>query len=166
MSWYTIALLIICIVAGPEAYIGMELFSLMELLGASTFALAYLLMFKMFLERVTDEIKKWFMLVIIIAALPFAFELLIFVEVAGIETAYACLLIMIAPFTQLVIRTAERVKCTLTIIYSRAQSHPVFQTKIFASHVLAGSFIILFTGSLFLSTIVWLPVIMFGELIV
>jgi len=166
MSWYTIALLIICIVAGPEAYIGMELFSLMELLGASTFALAYLLMFKMFFIRVADEIKKVIMLVVIIAALPFAFELLIFVEVAGIETAYACLLIMIAPLTQLLHSTAVRVKCIFTKIYSSVQNHPIFRTNIYTSHVLAGSLVILFTGSLFLSTIVWLPVLMFGELIV
>ena len=165
MSWYTVALLIIFIVAGPEAYIGMELFSLMELLGASTFAFAYLVMFKMFFERVADEIKKVIMLAVIIAALPFAFELLIFVEVAGIETAYACLMIMIAPFTQLILRTAERVKCVLTKIYTRGQNHPMFKTNIFASHVLAGSLVILFTGSLFLSTIVWLPVMMFGGLI-
>lgn len=165
MSWYTIALLIICIVAGPEAYIGMELFSLMELLGASTFALAYLLMFKMFFERVADEIKKVVMLLIIIAALPFAFELLLFVEIAGIETAYACLMIMIAPLTQLVFSTAEYVKCFLTKLYSRVQNHPVFRPNIYVSHVLAGSFVIILTGSLFLSTMVWLPVLMFGELV-
>jgi len=166
VSWYTLALIIIFIVAGPEAYIGLELFSLLELLGASTFALAYLLMFKMFIERLTDEVKKVLMLCIIIAALPFAFELALFVEVAGVETAYACLLIMLAPITSLVIVFVERCKSELDKIFNTAKQHPVFKTNVYISHALIGSFVIVFTGSLFLSTIVWIPVLMLGDSIV
>lgn len=130
-SWYTLALIIIFIVAGPEAYIGLELFSLLELLGASTFALAYLLMFKMFFQRVTDEVKKVLMLCIIIAVLPFAFELVLFMEVAGVETAFTCLMLMLAPLTQRLVSVAEIVKGKVTEVYKTAQSHPIFVNNVY-----------------------------------
>ncbi|MCC5451905.1 hypothetical protein LMJ53_09240 [Rheinheimera sp. UJ51] len=43
-------------------------------------------------------LKRALMLLAILAATPFAGYLLLFVEVAGLEVAFTCLLIMLKPF--------------------------------------------------------------------
>ena len=165
-SWYTVALILIFILAGLEAYIGLELFSLMELLGASTFVIAYFAMMMVFLERVGRKFSKVFMFIAIIAALPFAFELVLFVEVAGIEVAYSCLLIMLTPFTNWFVNIIERIKVFLSNFISLIQNHQILKTKIYLSHAVMCTFIFALTSSLFFSSIIWVPILMFGDKII
>jgi hypothetical protein len=51
--WQLLAVIVVLLIAGPEVYISLELFSLVELLGASTFVLMYVASFKLIL-------LKWF----------------------------------------------------------------------------------------------------------
>jgi hypothetical protein len=56
--WYLLAVLIASWVAGPEILISMELMALVELLGASTFALMYVSGLKMFLAKAFNSFFK------------------------------------------------------------------------------------------------------------
>ena len=57
--WYLLAALIAACVAGPEIIISMELMVLVELLGASTFVLAYISGFKLFILNLFNGLKKF-----------------------------------------------------------------------------------------------------------
>ncbi|MBL4911363.1 MAG: hypothetical protein JKX78_15300 [Alteromonadaceae bacterium] len=57
--WYLLAALIVACIAGPEIIISMELMALVELLGASTFALMYISGFRLFISNVLNELKKF-----------------------------------------------------------------------------------------------------------
>jgi len=54
--WYSLAMLIVVLMAGPEVLISMELMALVEVLGASTFVLAYLAGLRLFF---VDIMKKY-----------------------------------------------------------------------------------------------------------
>ncbi|WP_286235108.1 hypothetical protein [Thalassotalea sediminis] len=47
--WKSLAIVIVLLIAGPELLISMELMALVELIGASTFVIAYLSGIKLFL---------------------------------------------------------------------------------------------------------------------
>lgn len=49
--WHALAMLIVFIIAGPEILISMELIAIIEVLGASTFVIAYLSGLRLYLEK-------------------------------------------------------------------------------------------------------------------
>ena len=57
--WSTLATIIVLMVAGPEIMLGMELMAMVELLGASTFVLAYFYGFKLWLEKAGQSLRKF-----------------------------------------------------------------------------------------------------------
>ncbi len=56
--WYFLAVLIVSCVAGPEILISMELMALVEIFGASTFALMYVSGLKLFLTKAFNSFFK------------------------------------------------------------------------------------------------------------
>ena len=50
--------LVVALVAGPEILISMELFALVEVLGASTFLLVYWVAIKSYLKSVFDKLSR------------------------------------------------------------------------------------------------------------
>jgi hypothetical protein len=57
--WSMAAILIVMIVAGPEIMISMELMALVEVLGASTFVIAYFSGVLLYFEKPLNFIKKF-----------------------------------------------------------------------------------------------------------
>jgi hypothetical protein len=57
--WYLLATIIVAFAAGTEIIISMELMVLVEVLGASTFALMYISGFKLFLSNIFNKFKKF-----------------------------------------------------------------------------------------------------------
>lgn len=57
--WSSLAMLIVIVMAGPAIVIGMELMALVEVMGASTFVLAYLAGLKLYLEKPVKAMKKF-----------------------------------------------------------------------------------------------------------
>lgn len=49
--WQTLAMLIVLVLAGPEIMISMELMAIVDLLGASTFVLAYVYALRAWLDK-------------------------------------------------------------------------------------------------------------------
>lgn len=58
-AWSTLAMIIIFMLAGPEIAVGMELMAMVELLGASTFVLAYFYGVKLWLYKGLQVISKF-----------------------------------------------------------------------------------------------------------
>ena len=57
--WSMAAILIVILVAGPEIMISMELMALVEVLGASTFVIAYFSGVLLYFEKPLNFIKKF-----------------------------------------------------------------------------------------------------------
>jgi len=135
----------------------------MEILGASTFVLAYFAAVKVYMEKMTVKLKQLLMLGAIIGALPFAFELVLFMEVAGIEVAYSCLMLMLAPVINAIKSFIDKVKQFTDLSTLLIKQHPMFQRKIYLGHAVICSLTFVLTSSLVLSTSVWLPIFMMGN---
>jgi hypothetical protein len=57
--WQLLAMLIVLAVAGPEIMISMELMTIVELLGASSFVIAYLSGCKLFIKKHVDKLARF-----------------------------------------------------------------------------------------------------------
>ena len=57
--WKAAALLIVVLIAGPEVMISMELMTLMEVLGASTFVMAYFAGLKLYFVKTLNWLKRF-----------------------------------------------------------------------------------------------------------
>ena len=57
--WKLLALLIVMAIAGPEIIISMELMATVEVLGASTFVVAYLSGWKLWFKQVIGKYKEF-----------------------------------------------------------------------------------------------------------
>lgn len=58
-GWYALAMIIVMVAAGPEIMLSMELMAMVELLGASTFVLAYWSGVKLFLAKPIACFKRF-----------------------------------------------------------------------------------------------------------
>lgn len=58
-GWYSLAMIIVMLAAGPEILISMELMAVVEMLGASTFVLAYWSGIKLRLEKPIAKFKQF-----------------------------------------------------------------------------------------------------------
>jgi len=162
-TWYALAIILIFLIAGPEIYISLELISLMELMGASTFVIAYFSGIRAYLKKLSIKFKQVFMLIAILLALPFAFELILFMEIAGIEVAYSCLMIMLAPAINFFNQAVQKTRAFITFTSLIIKQHPVMQTRIYISHVLMCSTLFVLSSSLLISSSVWLPMFILGN---
>ncbi len=59
-SWYSLAMLIVVVFAGPEIFVAMELTLMLEVMGASTFCMFYLSAIKAFFEPYLKKLKPYF----------------------------------------------------------------------------------------------------------
>ena len=57
--WSTLAMIIVFMLAGPEIMIGMELVAIVELLGPSTFVIAYFAGVKLWFDKGLQVVKKF-----------------------------------------------------------------------------------------------------------
>lgn len=57
--WSTLAMIIVFMLAGPEIMIGMELMAIVELLGPSTFVIAYFAGVKLWLDKGLQVVTKF-----------------------------------------------------------------------------------------------------------
>lgn len=57
--WKIAATVIVLLLAGPEILISMELMAMVEVLGASTFVIAYFSAFKLYFEKPLNWIKRF-----------------------------------------------------------------------------------------------------------
>lgn len=57
--WYSLAMAIALLMAGPEILVGMELMALIEVLGASTFVLMYFNGLKLYLSKVLKHYRNF-----------------------------------------------------------------------------------------------------------
>lgn len=57
--WHALALILVMLLAGPEIVVSIELMAMLEVLGASTFVLMYLLGIKLFISKVWDKYKNF-----------------------------------------------------------------------------------------------------------
>jgi len=115
-----------------------------------------------FLNR-NPRLKKLLMLLAILAAAPFAGYLLLFIEVVGLEVAFACLLILLQPALLWVQLQAEITRLTFRAIARNFHSHLLSCPKVYFSHAMGSSALFAITGVMALTALVWLPVFIVGS---
>ncbi|PSS68090.1 hypothetical protein AYI85_15890 [Shewanella algae] len=113
--------------------------------------------------KFSPKSKKFLMLLIILALTPFVPELLLFMDVAGVEVAFTCLLIMIKPMKLWIECQIVKIKELSRVMILAVRLHPVSNARVFAGHYFAFSLIFLLTSSLIMSSSIWLPILVMGR---
>ena len=107
-------------------------------------------------------LKKTLMLLAILVAAPFAGYLLLFIEVVGLEVAFACLLILLKPFLTWFRLQMDEIKATFRAIAHNLHKHPLANAAVYFSHAAGSTALFALTGVLCLSAAAWLPLVIAG----
>ncbi|WP_416308377.1 hypothetical protein [Neptunicella sp. SCSIO 80796] len=105
------------------------------------------------------RLKKVLMLLVLLAAAPFALELLIFIEFGGIEAAFGCLLIMLKPFQHWISPKVQDVREVFSQVMLSLQQHRLSQPSVYFGHVAATTIMLLLSSSILVSACLWIPVL-------
>ncbi len=112
--------------------------------------------FKLELDRKT--LIKIACIVLIIALLPFSFELVFLIDIGGIDFAVTFLMLYLASTYSILAAKWNNFKRELgglTVFLSQLY---MFKPKVFVPHAIASGLILAFTCSLFLVCLFWVPV--------
>lgn len=107
-------------------------------------------------------LKRALMLLAILVATPFAGYLLLFVEIAGLEMAFSCLLIALKPFFTWVRYQWEIITSTFQAIAKNFHKHLASSPTVYFSHAAGSAAFFAITGVMLVSVAVWLPLFMVG----
>lgn len=112
------------------------------------------------------KVIKVLMLFILIAIFPFDGVFLVIADVAGIEAAFALLVVMFQPIAQWISPRVFYIKLTLHAIKRSFRLHTLNKPPVFFTHALACCFVFVATSSLLFAGCIWLPVIVMGGQVV
>ncbi|GGW73625.1 hypothetical protein [Alishewanella tabrizica] len=107
-------------------------------------------------------LKRALMLLAILVATPFAGYLLLFVEVAGLEVAFSCLIILLKPFITWAQFQINMIRATFKAISNNFHKHLASRPTVYFSHAAGSAAFFAITGVMFVSVAVWLPLFMVG----
>ena len=112
------------------------------------------------------KIAKVLMLLVLIAIFPFDGVFLVIADVAGIEAAFALLVVMFHPIINWVSPRLFYIKLTLRAVRHSLIFHKLNKPQVFFTHALACSFVFVVTSSILFAACIWLPVIAMGGQVV
>jgi len=104
-------------------------------------------------------LKSLVLLVLFTAILLGAVELVLLVDLGGIDFAVAFLLVYFAAIRDTIIYKVRVLKSEIDAAIDYLSELYIFQPKIFVSHVGASGIIVTFTCSVFLACLMWVPLI-------
>lgn len=105
------------------------------------------------------KLKKALMLLLLLAAAPFALELLIFIQFGGIEVAFICLLTMSKPLRDWITFNIKEAKEVTEQLRWSLQRHSLSQPSVYFSHVAATGMMFIVSSSVLVSACLWLPLL-------
>lgn len=100
------------------------------------------------------------MLLAILIATPFVSYLPLFVEVAGLEVAFTCLLIILKPFLTWAQFQIDMIRATFKTISNKFHKHLTNRPRVYFSDAAGSVAFFAITGIIFVSVTVWLPLFM------
>lgn len=106
-----------------------------------------------------DKWKKIAIVVLFLLVLPFLPEMMLMVDIVGIEIAITFLVFYLKHHWQLVWHYLHRLKAELIEIYCILTHAYLFQPKVYFSHVSVSVLILVVTGSTVFSTLIWTPAV-------
>lgn len=98
------------------------------------------------------------LILILIAILPFSMEMVLLIDIGGMDFALTFLLMYLSTFYNSVLVKWDNFKRELVYFTSFVASLYMFKPRVFVPHVAASSVIIAFTCSLLLACLFWIPV--------
>ncbi len=107
-------------------------------------------------------IKAGFILVILVA-IPFLPELLVFIDVAGIDLAIAFFTLYFATGYESFKRRLLSIKVEIAESYKIITQLYMFKPKVYCVHAVASSAFLVITGSIIFSTLLWFPVVLLSS---
>ena len=110
-----------------------------------------------------DNYKTVLLWLILLAVAPLFVEILFIANIVGVEVAFGFLLLVIKDIYDNYQYRALRIKQFLSAVVQIIQNHPICQTNIYMFHVTASVFVLLISGSMVYSVLVWYPIVMLGN---
>ncbi len=92
-------------------------------------------------------------------AIPFLPELVLFVDVVGLEMAIAFFTVYLSTGLSSIKANLQNFKVELMASANIILGSSIFKPTIYGTHALASSCIALLTGSIMLSALIWLPAV-------
>ena len=108
------------------------------------------------------KITKVLMLLILIAIFPFDGIFLFIADAAGIEAAFALLVVMFDPITRWLSPRVFYIKLTIQALKRSFVNHKLNKPSVFVTHSLLCSGVFLLTSSILFAGCIWLPVLVMG----
>jgi len=112
------------------------------------------------------KVTKVLMLLVLIAIFPFDGVFLVIADVAGVEAAFALLVVMFHPIINWISLRLFYMKVTLHSVRRSFRFHKLNNPPVFFTHALACSFVFVFTSSVLFAGCIWLPVLVMGGQVV
>ncbi len=104
-----------------------------------------------------QQLKKILYILIILAVAPFALEVVLLADVAGAEFAVFFLVFYLKSIAYVVLERWLEFKRNVATVLSLLAGLYLFQSRIAVSHIAASGMLLLFTSSVLLSCLMWLP---------
>ena len=98
-------------------------------------------------------------LLLLLAILPFSFELIFLIDIGGIDFALTFLILYLGTFFNTLVEKSDNFKREVSrSVYFLAQLY-MFRPRIFLSHATASGLVLAVTCSVFLACLLWIPAI-------
>lgn len=111
--------------------------------------------FKFELDRKT--LIRFACIILILALLPFSFELAFLIDLGGIDFAITFLMLFLASSYHALLDKWETFKSDLRAFFVFLAQLYMFKPRIFVSHATASGIILTLTSCLFLACLFWIP---------
>ena len=112
--------------------------------------------------RKYPQVAKFFMLLVLVAIFPFDGVFLLIADAAGIEAAFALVVVMFHPITTWLSPRVFFIKLTLRSLKRSMVNHKLNKPSVFVAHALVCSGVFVLSSSIVLATCIWLPALVVG----
>ena len=100
---------------------------------------------------------------VLIAVAPVFAEILFIANIVGVEVAFTFLLLLLKDIKLNILVWIDEIKRSTSASLKILQSHAIFQLRTYLVHASASILILLFSGALAYSVMVWYPMVLFGS---
>lgn len=99
-------------------------------------------------------------LIIFLLISPFAVEIVLLADIVGVEFAITFLFIYLGSYWTLIKQRGNRFKAACVESFDILSKIYVYRPKVYFTHVTVSSVFLILTGSVLLSTLVWVPAVL------
>ena len=108
-------------------------------------------------EFYRKSLIRFAIVLLVLAALPFSFELILLIDIGGLDLAITFMMLYLGTAYRQVVAKWDAFKQELRLFVRFVSELYMFQPRIFLPHVAASSIVVILTSSALLACLFWIP---------